>query len=79
MKNPDTSCREITFDGANNAERCKCKGATLNAYHGMISSGAADSEALEAAYKVYRYHHPTDSVEDSHLTVERWIYTASAH
>jgi len=68
------SCREIEFDGANNPVRCKCKGAAINAYRGMKTSGAAESEAVDAAYRIYRYHHPKDTREDSLLTVERWIY-----
>ena len=73
------SCKEITFDAANNEIRCKCKPAALKAYQGMKQLGAAEQEAVEAAYRIYRYHHPQDTPEDSHLTVERWIYTGQAH
>ena len=75
----EVSCREILFDGANNPIRCKCKGAALRAYNGMKTSGCAESEAVEAAYRIYRYHHPMDSKEDSLLTVERWIYAGNEH
>lgn len=72
------SCKEVLFDGAKNPVRCKCKPAALKAYNGMLSSGAAEKEAFDAAYRIYRYHHPLDTKEDSHLTVERWIYTEQA-
>lgn len=73
------SCKEIEFDGANNPVRCRCKGAALNAYQEMLRHGTAESEAVEAAYRIYRFHHPLDSKEDSRLTVERWIYAERAH
>lgn len=73
------SCREIIFDGANNPVRCKCKSAALNAYENTKRLGFAESEALDAAYRIYRYHHPQDTREDSSLTVERWIYAENAH
>lgn len=73
------SCKEIIFDGANNPERCICKPAAMNAYNGMLTSGAAETEAVEAAYRIYRYHHPLDTKEDSRLTVERWIYADRPH
>ena len=75
----DIKCREIIFDGANNPVRCKCKPAALKAYNGMLGSGSSEDEAVEAAYRIYRYHHPLDTKEDSRLTVERWIYSDRAH
>jgi len=68
------SCKEIIFDGANDEVRCKCKPAALRAYRGMLSSGGDEKRAFDAACHVYRFHHPRDTREDSHLTVERWIY-----
>jgi len=32
-----------------------------------------ENVALEAAQKVYRFHHPEDRKGDAHLTVERWV------
>lgn len=75
----DFSCKEVIFDAANNAVRCKCKPAALNAYTGMLEHGSSENEAVEAAYRIYRYHHPLDTKEDSRLTVERWIYSERAH
>jgi hypothetical protein len=71
--------REIGFDGANDADRCICKPHVLNAYEGMIGSGASQKSALEAAYRVYRNYHPDDSKEDSRLTVERWVLAQTLH
>jgi hypothetical protein len=34
---------------------------------------------LEAAQKVYRFHHPEDSKHDAMLTVERWIAAENVH
>lgn len=73
------SCKEIIFDGANNEIRCKCKDAAVNAYRNTKQHGFAEVEAVDAAYRIYRYHHPLDTKEDSQLTVERWIYTEHAH
>jgi len=73
------SCKEVIFDGANNEVRCKCKPAALRAYNGMKDAGCDEGTALDAAYRVYRFHHPLDTKEDSHLTVERWIYADQVH
>ncbi len=58
---------------------CRCRHAVMNGYHGMIKSGAAECEALDAAFRIYRFHHPEDSRDQSRLTVERWIYAGHAH
>lgn len=71
--------RTITFDGANDEGRCVCKPHVLNAYAGMMASGANAKSAMEAAYRVYRNYHPDDSKEDSRLTVERWILSRTTH
>lgn len=51
----------------------------MNGYHGMKESGAAECEAMDAARRIYKYHHPEASCEMSQLTVERWIYSGHAH
>lgn len=73
------SCRDEDLAAATDADRCRCKGATLKAYAGMLDSGANEAEAVDAAWRVYRFHHPEDSYYRSRLTVERWIYTERAH
>lgn len=73
------SCKEVTFDGARDPHRCKCQGAVLRAYEGLVGAGEPESNALEAATIVYRYHHPEDSVANAVLTVERWVYAGNFH
>jgi hypothetical protein len=34
---------------------------------------------LEAAQKVYSFHHPEDTRRDALLTVERWITAGNLH
>lgn len=73
------SCKDKLFDAAGDPERCRCKGAALRAYGGMKDHGAAETEALDAAYRIYRFHHPEDAPADARLTVERWIYAGRPH
>ena len=44
----------------------------MRTYKSMINENP-ESIALEAAQRVYRYHHPEDSKMHAHLTVERWV------
>jgi len=60
-------------------EKCVCRGAALRAYNGMLKVGAAETEALDAAYRVYGFHHPEDPRDVAHLTVERWVYAERVH
>lgn len=71
--------RVIEEDFANDPGRCVCKPAVFKAYNGLLDAGQSHRQAMEAAMKVYRYHHPEDSKEDSQLTVERWVLTQSMH
>ena len=58
---------------------CKCRRAVMNGYHGMKESGAAESEAMDAACRIYRFHHPEAAIAASRLTVEQWIYARHTH
>ncbi len=71
------SCKNITFDGANDPERCKCQGAVMRAYKGMKHEG--EKTALAAAVRVYSFHHPEDLPVDASLTVERWVHAEHLH
>jgi hypothetical protein len=73
------SCKEILFDGANEPVRCKCKPAVLKTYQSLMQDGNPQRVAVEAALRVYRFHHPQDSKEDSKLTVERWVFADHHH
>jgi hypothetical protein len=62
-----------------NAADCRCHKAVMNGYRGMKLSGAAESEALDAAFRIHKFHHPEMAEDVSRLTVERWLYTAHTH
>ncbi len=71
------SCNLPVEKGVRNAADCKCYGAVMRTYAGM--SDEPRYIALEAAVRVYRYHHPEDSGSDAQLTVESWINQGHAH
>ncbi|MCB1783080.1 MAG: hypothetical protein KDI13_03725 [Alphaproteobacteria bacterium] len=73
------SCDDLKFDGAFDPGRCKCQGAVLRAYSGLIEAGQPECNALEAALIVYRHHHPEDSKADASLIVERWVHAGHFH
>ena len=66
------SCNIPVIKGVKNAADCKCYGAVMRTYKSMINENP-ENIALEAAQRVYRYHHPEDSKMHAHLTVERWV------
>lgn len=66
--------RIIEQDYANDAQKCVCKPAVYNAYMSLSSHG--HKRAMDAAMKIYAYHHPEDSIEDAQITVERWVVAA---
>ncbi|MEM7650794.1 MAG: hypothetical protein AAF204_01770 [Pseudomonadota bacterium] len=71
------SCDIPVQKGVRKAADCRCYGAVMRTYKGM--SDEPDHIAMEAAKRVYRYHHPEDSAEDASLTVERWITDERVH
>lgn len=60
-------------------DQCRCRAAVLRAYAGMQASGAPDCVALEAAMRVYRYHHPQASSAHVQQTVETWVVRGTIH
>ncbi len=62
-----------------NEENCRCHNAVMNGYAGMKKSGAAESEALAAACRIYKFHHPELRDAASRLIVERWVYAGRSH
>lgn len=72
------SCTEIVFDGANDPERCKCRAAVLRTYSALVKD-VPENIALQAAKRVYEFHHPEDSKLDQSLTVERWVQAEHFH
>ena len=63
---------EVTFDGARDPVRCRCKDAVLRTYKQMIKD-QPKYIALDAARRVYSHHNPNDKFCDAVLTVELWI------
>lgn len=66
------SCNLPIEKGVKKAADCKCYGAVMRTFISM--SDEPHHVALEAAQRVYRYHHPEDSKADAHLTVESWVH-----
>lgn len=58
---------------------CACLAAVLRAHAGMIASGAPASVALDAAVRVYRYHHPACPPERARDLVETWVFNGPLH
>ena len=58
---------------------CRCRVAVERAFAGMLVGGAPHSVALEAAARVYRYHHPDRSDGHASETVETWLFTGPLH
>ena len=67
--------RIIEKDYANDVHKCVCKPAVFTAYQSLLPHG--HKKAMDAAMKIYQYHHPDDSLEDCQITVERWLVAQS--
>lgn len=70
-------CNLPVQKGVRNPADCKCYGAVMRTYKSL--SDEPHHVAMEAAQRVYRHHHPEDSKEDAHLTVERWVTAEHLH
>lgn len=71
------SCDIPVQSGVRQPADCKCYKAVMRTYQEM--SDEPPHVAMEAAQRVYRFHHPEDSKVDAHLTVERWIAAGHVH
>lgn len=56
-----------------------CRDAVSRVYDSMQSSGASAQEALGAACRVFRYHHPEVPGPQIRHVVETWVYTGPVH
>ena len=65
------ACNIPVKEGLKSPAECKCYGAVMRTYISM--SDEPHCVALEAAARVYHYHHPEDTKGDAFLTVQRWI------
>lgn len=72
-------CDEFIRDEITKQVPCKCKLAVLNTYNQLVSRNNPQSLAIEAAYNVYRFHHPEQTKSDSRLIVERWVTADRLH
>jgi hypothetical protein len=63
----------------NHEPGCRCHNAVMKGYTGMKLSGAAEAEALDAACRIYYFHHPEQAMEAAKLTVEQWVYAGRHH
>lgn len=54
---------------------CRCHRAVMRAYCGMVDKGEPRTVALEAAIRVFRYHHPEIPAFRAHDTVETWVFS----
>lgn len=70
---------DVPLDQNGNPSGCKCWRAVMQAYATLTAYNNSDRMAMDAAIRVYRFHHPEDSKEDCRLIVERWVYKAVHH
>ncbi|MCD8497718.1 MAG: hypothetical protein LRZ85_06305 [Alphaproteobacteria bacterium] len=69
---------EITFEnGVKAPADCACYKAVMQAYR--LLDDVPAHVAMDAAVRVYRYHHPEDSMHNASLTVERWVNETRIH
>lgn len=71
------ACNLKPVQGVKKAADCKCYGAVMRTYGGM--SDEPEHIALEAALRVYQYHHPEDASDKARLTVESWVHAGHTH
>ncbi len=70
---------EITCPGADVLSDCRCRPAVERAFSGMLLKGCSESDALEVAERVYRYHHPELPVAQAREVVQIWVYRGQFH
>lgn len=73
----DVRCTAIEADVG--LEPCRCRAAVKRAYASMITSGASARVALDAAQRVYLYHHPSFAEDEARHIVENWVFTGPLH
>lgn len=71
--------REITCPGADVLSDCRCRPAVERAFSGMLLKGRSESDALEVAERVYRYHHPELPPPQVREVVQIWVYRGQLH
>ena len=71
------ACNIPVQSGVKQPADCKCYKAVMRTFGALHDE--PQNVALEAAIRVYRFHHPEDSKVDAHLTVERWVAAEHIH
>lgn len=54
---------------------CRCQQAVTRAYSELVARGAPRSVAMDAAIRVFVYHHPEVPAFRAHDTVETWVFS----
>ena len=65
--------RSETCGPDEDGSRCDCRSAVTRAYRSLLGSGSSPTIALEAATRIYRYHHPEASLDMALTAVEAWV------
>lgn len=71
-------CHVPSEKGLKKAADCQCYEAVMRVYE-TLSAQEPPMIALDAARRVYSYHHPEDSRRDAYLTVESWVHAGRSH
>jgi hypothetical protein len=58
---------------------CKCRAAVHQTYAALTAYNNPENLALEAAIRVYRFHHPEAPRMSARLTVENWLNANHRH
>ena len=58
---------------------CGCRAAVSRAYGGLVAAGLPEGNALDAAVRVYRYHHPEQPVDRARTLIESWVFAGPVH
>jgi len=56
-----------------------CVGAVKRAYREMMEQGQPEQFAREAAFRVFRWHHPEVPVPDVENIVALWVHEGAVH
>lgn len=67
------SRRAETCGPYDDGSRCDCRSAVTRAYRSLLVSGTSPTIALEAATRIYCYHHPEASLDMALTAVEAWV------
>ena len=65
--------RNETCGPDEDGSRCDCRSAVTRAYRSLLGTGNSPTIALEAATRIYRYHHPEASLDMALTAVEAWV------